>query len=328
MLAAAVVIVALALAATAGAQTKADPPQHLRRGIADRGLPGLRQGARSTTSPAPTCSRRRSGTAPRPTSSPRRPGQHAAAVRRRPRREACHLHRQPARADRAEIEPGRDHVRLRPEDEGRQARDRELRRAGRERHAHGAEEDGAQSVLSKVVSQESDVKAVTGKVALGQADAGFVYATDARAVSDRVTVIRIPALARQRVRYEIAVVARSGNKVAARAWIEGSSRSRGRRHLKKPASFRFPRRRHRQGVSGDARPCDGRRPAVSAAADRGDLPSRPAGRPDLRARHERCEGRVIVTAETNAVAMVLIILFGTPTAYWVAKRTSRSRDWS
>ena len=35
---------------------------------------------------------------------------------------------------------------------------------------------------------------------------------------------------------------------------------------------------------------------------------------------------LIVTAETNAVAMVLIILFGTPTAYWVANRTSRSRD--
>ena len=35
---------------------------------------------------------------------------------------------------------------------------------------------------------------------------------------------------------------------------------------------------------------------------------------------------LIVTAETNAVAMVLIILFGTPTAYWVATRTSRSRD--
>ena len=76
------------------------------------------------------------------------------------------------------------------------------------------------SVLSKVVSQESDVKAVTGKVALGQADAGFVYVTDARAVSDQVTVIRIPAWAQPRVRYEIAVVARSGNKVAARAWIK------------------------------------------------------------------------------------------------------------
>ena len=39
---------------------------------------------------------------------------------------------------------------------------------------------GLSSVLSKVVSQETDVRAVTGKVALGQADAGFVY-VDGRA---------------------------------------------------------------------------------------------------------------------------------------------------
>jgi molybdate transport system permease protein len=36
---------------------------------------------------------------------------------------------------------------------------------------------------------------------------------------------------------------------------------------------------------------------------------------------------LIVTAETNAIAMALIILFGTPTAYWVASRSSRSRDF-
>jgi molybdate transport system permease protein len=35
---------------------------------------------------------------------------------------------------------------------------------------------------------------------------------------------------------------------------------------------------------------------------------------------------LIVTAETIAVSMLLIIVFGTPTAYWVATRTSRSRD--
>ena len=73
---------------------------------------------------------------------------------------------------------------------------------------------------------------MTGKVALGQADAGFVYVTDARAVSDQVTVIRIPAWAQPRVRYEIAVVSRSTNKTAARAWIKGCSRRRARRRSK------------------------------------------------------------------------------------------------
>jgi len=79
---------------------------------------------------------------------------------------------------------------------------------------------GLTAVLSKVVSQETDVRAVTGKVALGQADAGFVYVTDARAVNDQVTVIRIPAWAQPRVRYEIAVVSKSTRKAAAQAWIK------------------------------------------------------------------------------------------------------------
>ncbi len=78
---------------------------------------------------------------------------------------------------------------------------------------------GLSSVLSKVVSQEPDARAVTGKVALGQADAGFVYVTDARSVSDRVKVIRIPARGQPRVRYQIAVVSNSSKKTAARAWI-------------------------------------------------------------------------------------------------------------
>jgi molybdate transport system substrate-binding protein len=79
---------------------------------------------------------------------------------------------------------------------------------------------GLSSVLSKVVSQETDVRAVAGKVALGQADAGFVYLTDARAVNGRVIVIRIPAWGQPRVRYEIAVVSSSSKKAAAQAWIK------------------------------------------------------------------------------------------------------------
>ena len=91
---------------------------------------------------------------------------------------------------------------------------------------------GLTSVLSKVVSQESDVKAVTGKVALGQADAGFVYATDARPVSDQVTVIRIPAWAQPRVRYEIAVVSSSTNTAAGQAWVKGVLSAKGQAALR------------------------------------------------------------------------------------------------
>lgn len=100
---------------------------------------------------------------------------------------------------------------------------------------------GLAGVLSKVVSQESDVKAVTGKVALGQADAGFVYVTDARPVSDQVTVIRIPAWAQPRVRYEIAVVSKSPHRTAAQAWIKGLLSTRGQNALKSAGFLPLPK---------------------------------------------------------------------------------------
>jgi molybdate transport system substrate-binding protein len=100
---------------------------------------------------------------------------------------------------------------------------------------------GLSSVLSKVVSQESDVKAVTGKVALGQADAGFVYATDARPVADQVTVIRIPAWAQPRIRYEIAVVSKSGNRAAAQAWIRTLLSAKGQNALRAAGFLPIPK---------------------------------------------------------------------------------------
>jgi molybdate transport system substrate-binding protein len=99
---------------------------------------------------------------------------------------------------------------------------------------------GLSSVLSKVVSQETDVRAVTSKVALGQADAGFVYVTDARAVADRVKVVRIPAWAQPRVRYEIAVVSGSSKKALAQAWIKALLSARGQAALKEYGFLPLP----------------------------------------------------------------------------------------
>jgi len=77
----------------------------------------------------------------------------------------------------------------------------------------------AAAVLKNVVSQETDVREVLSKVALGEADAGFVYSTDARTVPGKVKVLRIPAWAQPKVQYGICVVSASGNKPAARAFI-------------------------------------------------------------------------------------------------------------
>ena len=76
------------------------------------------------------------------------------------------------------------------------------------------------SVLSNVVSQETDVRSILAKVALGEADAGFVYVTDAKTVQGQVKVIRIPAWAQPPVRYGIAVVKSTQDRADAVAFID------------------------------------------------------------------------------------------------------------
>jgi molybdate transport system substrate-binding protein len=61
------------------------------------------------------------------------------------------------------------------------------------------------TVLANVVSQEDNVKAVVQKVQLGEADAGFVYVTDAFSASGKVTVIDIPDPYNVIAQYPIAV---------------------------------------------------------------------------------------------------------------------------
>jgi molybdate transport system substrate-binding protein len=100
------------------------------------------------------------------------------------------------------------------------------------------DELGESRALRNVVSEETDVEGVVGKVALGEADAGFAYATDARA--DRsVRAIPIPATSAADVRYAVAIVHAAEHPAAARRFVERLLGPAGRSALRS-AGFALP----------------------------------------------------------------------------------------
>ena len=91
---------------------------------------------------------------------------------------------------------------------------------------------GLLKVLRKAVSQEPDVKGIVGKVALGEADAGFVYHTDVGPVSGRVGAISLPGRAQPTVLYEAAIATDPKSLESAQAFLIALLAPDGRRRLR------------------------------------------------------------------------------------------------
>jgi molybdate transport system substrate-binding protein len=76
------------------------------------------------------------------------------------------------------------------------------------------------TAMKNVVSQTTDVTQTVAQVATGQADAGFVYITDAKAAGGRVAVVGLPAKAKPSAKDFIAVVKSGKNQAAAKAFVQ------------------------------------------------------------------------------------------------------------
>jgi molybdate transport system substrate-binding protein len=95
------------------------------------------------------------------------------------------------------------------------------------------------AAMKNVASQTTDVTQTVAQVSTGQADAGFVYITDAKAASGKVRVIELPAKARPRTEDYIAVVKSGKDQSAAQTFVQKVLSPRGQATLR-TAGFGTP----------------------------------------------------------------------------------------
>lgn len=94
-------------------------------------------------------------------------------------------------------------------------------------------------VEGKVVSRELNVRQVLAKVSLGEAQAGFVYRTDAISAGNRVGIVTLPPELNVIAEYPMGMVKGAAHPVLARAWIDFVLSADGQRALQR-AGFIAP----------------------------------------------------------------------------------------
>ena len=83
-----------------------------------------------------------------------------------------------------------------------------------------------------IVSKEQDAESVLAKLTSGEADAGFVYVTDALSQKAKLHEITFPASANATATYPIGIVSYSKNTKAAQQWIDLVNSPQGQAVLK------------------------------------------------------------------------------------------------
>ncbi|MCA6095239.1 molybdate ABC transporter substrate-binding protein [Streptomyces sp. SCA3-4] len=97
----------------------------------------------------------------------------------------------------------------------------------------------AQHVDVRPVSQEPNVRAVLGKVSLGEADAGIVYVTDAAAARDKVATVTVPDAQNAVASYPAATLKASRHGDAAKEFVAWLTSPEARKILR-DAGFQQP----------------------------------------------------------------------------------------